>query len=157
MVRAKRNRPGLVEDGLKGLTYQVVGLAMAVHNDLGPGHREETYHNAMTQRFADAGLPAEREPQLPIFDENGNVVNFYEPDHRVDQRLLVEYKAPFYPLTNDEMAQGIDYSAASDDCRVILLFNFGRPRLEWKRLFPPEQILAHRRKRWLRSSQPVDE
>ena len=109
MVRAKRNRPGLVEDGLKGLTYQVVGLAMAVHNDLGPGHREETYHNAMTQRFADAGLPAEREPRLPIFDENGNVVNYYEPDHRVAQRLLVEYKAHFYPLTNDEMAQCIDY------------------------------------------------
>lgn len=46
MAAAKRNRPGLVDDGLDGLTYQVIGLAMAVHNDLGPGHREETYHNA---------------------------------------------------------------------------------------------------------------
>jgi len=89
MAGAKRSKPGLVEDGLQGLTYQVIGLAMAVHNDLGPGHREATYHNAMTQRLADAGLPAEREPHLPIFDENGNMVNFYEPDHRVDQTLLV--------------------------------------------------------------------
>jgi len=151
MAGTKRDQPGLVDDGLQGLTYQVVGLAMAVHNDLGPGHREETYHNAMTQRFADAGLPAEREPQLPILDENGNQVNFYQPDHRVSQRLLVEYKAHFYPLTNDEVAQCIDYFAASD-CEVILLFNFGRPRLEWKRLFPPEHILAHRRKRWERRS-----
>jgi GxxExxY protein len=69
MTAAKTNRPGLVDDSLQGLTYQVIGLAMAVHNDLGPGHREETYHNAITQRFVDAGLPAEREPQLPIFDE----------------------------------------------------------------------------------------
>ena len=152
MTRAKPEGPGLVDDGLRGLTYQVVGLAMAVHNDLGPGHREETYHNAMTQRFADAGVPAERQPRLPILDENGNMVNFYEPDHRVEQGLLVEYKAHSHPLTNDEIAQCIDYFAASD-CGVILLFNFGRPRLEWKRLFPPEHVLAHRRKRWTREQQ----
>ena len=63
MATARRDKPGLVDDGLQGLTYQVIGLAMAVHNDLGPGHREATYHNAMAQRFADVGLPAEREPQ----------------------------------------------------------------------------------------------
>jgi GxxExxY protein len=86
---------------------------------------------------------------LPILDENGNQVNFYEPDHRVEQMLLVEYKAHHYPLTKDELAQCIDYFAASD-CKVVLLFNFGRPRLEWQRLLPPKQILAHRRKRWAR-------
>ena len=153
MAETKSDRPGLVDDPLGGLTYQVIGLAMAVHNDLGPGHREATYHNAMTQRFVDAGLAAEREPHLPIFDENGNQVNFYVPDHRVEQTLLVEYKAHHYPLTNDEVAQCIDYFAASD-CNVLLLFNFGRPRLEWKRLFPPKQILEHRRKRWVRRHQP---
>jgi GxxExxY protein len=149
MAVTKKSRPGLVDDNLGGLTYQVIGLAMAVHNDLGPGHREETYHNAMTQRFAEADLAAEREPHLPILDENGNQVNFYEPDHRVEQKLLVEYKAHHYPLTGDEMAQCIDYFAASD-CKAVLLFNFGRPRLEWQRLFPPKEILAHRRKRWAR-------
>ena len=100
-------KPGLVDDGLEGLTYTVIGLAMAVHSDLGPGHGEQTYHNAMTQRFVDAGLPAETEPELPIFDEHGNKVNFYR---------------------------------------------FGKPRLEWKRLFPPQHILEHRRKRWTRDS-----
>jgi len=148
-MTATEERPGLVDDRLSGLTYKVIGLAMAVHNDLGPGHRESTYHNAMTQRFVDASLVAEREPELPIFDENGNQVNFYVPDHRVEQVLLVEYKAHRHPLTNDEVAQCIDYFAASD-CSVCLLFNFGKPRLEWKRLFPPQQILKHRRKRWAR-------
>ena len=145
----ERTKPGLVDDALQGLTYQVIGLAMEVHNDLGPGHRESTYHNAMTQRFVDAGLAAEREPELPIFDEHGNQVNFYRPDHRVESKLLIEYKAHSHPLTNDEIAQCVDYFAASE-CAVLLLFNFGRPRLEWKRLFPPKQIADHRRKRWTR-------
>jgi GxxExxY protein len=144
----------LVKDSLGDLTYKVIGLAMDVHNDLGPAHRENTYHNAMSQRFVDAGLTAEHEPKLPIVDENGNVVNFYYPDRRVEQRLLTEYKAHEYPLTNDGIAQCIDYFAASD-CEVLLLFNFGRQRLEWKRLFPPKKVSEHRRKRWTR--QPPDE
>ena len=142
-------KSGLVDDQLNGLTYQVIGMAMAVHNDLGPGHREATYHNAMTQRFLDADLPAEQEPQLPIYDEHDHLINFYVPDHLVGQMLLVEYKAHTYPLTNDEIAQCIDYFAASE-CQVLLLFNFGRQRLEWKRVFSPKQILEQRRKRWSR-------
>ncbi len=147
---AEKNKLGLVDDELEGLTYKVIGLAMAVHTDLGPGHRESTYHNAMAVRFVDAGLAAEREPELPIFDEHGNQVNFYRPDHRVEGRLLIEYKAHRHPLTNDDVAQCVDYFAASE-CGVLLLFNFGRPRLEWKRLFPPKQISEHRRKRWTKA------
>ncbi len=146
-MASPKTAPGLVDDRLNGLTYKVIGLAMAVHNDLGPGHRESTYHNAMHQRLLDASLAVEREPELPIVDENGNQVNFYRPDHRVEQVLLVEYKAHSFPLTNDDAAQCIDYLAASD-CSVCLLFNFGRRRLEWKRLFPPKKILEHRRRRW---------
>lgn len=136
----------LVNDHLGGLTYTIIGIAMAVHNDLGPGHRETTYHRAMHQRLIDAGLAAEYEPDLPVIDERGNVVNFYRPDHLIEQVLLVEYKAHFYALTNDEIAQCFNYFAASD-CSVCLLFNFGRRRLEWKRLFPPKHILSHRHHR----------
>ena len=143
---AEQKDSGLVDDGLNGLTYKVIGLAMAVHGDLGPGHREQTYHNAMAQRYADTGLNAEFEPELPIVDENGNKVNFYKPDHRVEQKLIVEYKAHRHPITNDEIAQCLDYFAASD-CKVILIFNFGKRRLEWKRLFPPKQIVEHRQKK----------
>ncbi|MBU2611976.1 MAG: GxxExxY protein [Chloroflexi bacterium] len=146
---ADKEKPGLVDDGLEGLTHKVIGLAMAVHNDLGPGHRESTYHNAMHQRYADANLPAEHEPELPIHDENGNYVNYYRPDHRINGTLLVEYKAHFYPFSNDEIAQCIDYLAASGNS-VILLFNFGRRRLEWKRIFPPKKVSDHRRQHWQR-------
>jgi GxxExxY protein len=142
-----KEKPGVVDDGLGGLTYKVIGLAMAVHNDLGPGHRESTYHNAMHQRYLDAGYTAENEPELPIYDENGNFVNFYRPDHRVNGVLLTEYKAHFHPISSDDVAQCIDYLACSD-CKVVLIFNFARRRLELKRIFPPKKITTHHRQRW---------
>ncbi|MDW8215769.1 MAG: GxxExxY protein [Roseiflexaceae bacterium] len=138
--------PGLVDDGTSGLTYRIIGIAMEVHNDLGPGHRESAYHNAMTQRFIEANLAVEYEPELPVFDEHGNQVHFYAPDHRVEHCVLIEYKAHTHPLTSDEIAQCIDYLAASDH-KLVLLFNFGRSRLEWRRIFPPGRIALHRRKR----------
>jgi GxxExxY protein len=144
-----KTKPGLVDDGMEGLTFKVIGLAMAVHNDLGPGHRESTYHNAMQQRFIDMELTAKKEPDLPIMDERGNCVNYYRPDHRVEDRLLLEYKAHYFPITDDEVAQCIDYLAASDE-KVVLIFNFGRRRLEWKRIFPPQKISDHRRQHWHR-------
>jgi hypothetical protein len=52
-------------------------------------------------------------------------------------------------FNNDEVAQCIDYLAASDE-NVILLFNFGRRRLEWKRIFPPKKVSDHRRQNWQR-------
>jgi GxxExxY protein len=39
---------GLVENAPHGdVTYKIIGLAMAVYNDLGPGHREVVYHRAL--------------------------------------------------------------------------------------------------------------
>lgn len=135
-----------VDDQLGGLTYAMIGIAMAVHNELGPGHREAIYHRAMHQQLRTRGFESEYEPRLPVMDQHGNLVTVYRPDHRVEHVLLVEYKAHFYPLTNDEIAQCLKYFAASE-CNVCLLFNFGRHRLEWKRLFPPQKILQHRHRR----------
>ena len=36
-------------------TYQIIGLAMELHNELGPGHRESVYHNGMTIKLQSTG------------------------------------------------------------------------------------------------------
>ena len=123
---------------------------MAAHNEFGPGHREEFYHQAMIQRMDSPpfGLTFEHEVDLPVMDEEGRTIFVYTPDFRVEMRILVELKAQSHPLTTDDIAQVIDYFAACPDCEVALLINFGRPRLEWKRLFPPKHIAQHRRRQW---------
>lgn len=132
------------------ITHRIIGAAMAIHNDLGPGHREEVYHRAMIQRMPTPPyeLSFEDEPALPVEDEAGNILFVYKPDFRVEQRVFTELKAQTHPLTNDDIAQVIDYFAACPTCEVALLFNFGRPRLEWKRLFPPKHIHTQRRRKW---------
>ena len=129
------------------ITYRIVGAAMAVHNDLGPGHREEVYQRAMVVKMPlpPFELSFEDEPALPVYDEQGALLYSYKPDLVVEQAVITELKAQTHSLTNDDIAQVFDYFAASE-YKIALLINFGRPRLEWKRLFPPQNIQEHRRK-----------
>ena len=130
------------------ITYNVIGAAMAVHNELGPGHREEVYHNALALKMIQEpfSLAIESEYQLPVYNSDGNLLYVYRPDFSVENTVLVEIKAHHQPLNTDEVAQVLDYFAASD-FQVALLINFGRPRLDWQRLFPPEYIQARRKSR----------
>lgn len=57
-------------------------------------------------------------------------------NHLVEALVVVEDKALFHMLTAEECAQLVTYLAATD-YPVGLLFNFGRPRLEYKRIYPP--------------------
>ncbi len=140
----------LVDDGHGDVTYRIIGVCMAVHNDLGPGHREDAYQRALAQKLLEAGLSAEQEPPLALDDEAGNALIVYRPDFRIGRCVWLEIKAQTHQLTGDDEAQVIDYFAADVErsCDVALLVNFGRPRLEWKRLFAPKQVAAHLRKRW---------
>ena len=64
-------------------------------------------------------------------------------DHLIEERVVVEEKAVSHPLTNDEVAQVITYLCATGNS-VGLLLNFGRQRLEYKRIFPPKNVARYR-------------
>ena len=128
-----------------GLTYKIIGLAMEIHNELGPGHREAAYHNAMVGRFKQAGLVFEDEPQFPVILEEGIVVQGNVPDLVVEDTVIVELKARKHQMTRDDMAQIIGYFAVLPQCPVALFINFGRLRLEYRRLLPPATVQAYQR------------
>lgn len=130
------------------LTYKIIGLAMQVHNELGPGHRERVYHDAMAVKLKEAGLNFEDEPYIPVTLDDGTVVGGNSPDHLVERTVIVEYKARFHLMTKDDEARIIGYFAALPECPVALFINFGRPRLEYHRLLPPRQVQAFQREKW---------
>ena len=131
-----------------GLTYEIIGLAMALHNELGPGHRESVYHNGMAIKLQSAGRSFESEPYVPVTLADGTVVKGQCPDLVVARLVIVELKAHVYTMTPDEQAQVIGYFAALPECPVALYLNFGRRRLEIHRLFPPTTVQAYRREQW---------
>lgn len=125
---------------------------MAVHNDLGPGDREEVYQRAIVRRLPEAGLAVEEQVPVPVALDGGALLTYYL-DLRVEQDVIVELKAVSHPATSDDIAQVIDYLAATG-YPVALLLNYGRDRLEYRRILPPRKIAGHRRRRWSKPGFP---
>ena len=123
---------------LEDLTYRVIGAAMKVHNALGPGLKEAAYQKASSLEMEAAGLSFEAERPVEIFVDRTSIGLLYL-DHLVEGALIVEEKAFSHLLTNEEMAQVITYLCATG-LEVGLLLNFGRRRLEYKRIFPPKNV-----------------
>jgi GxxExxY protein len=122
------------------ITYRIIGCAMDVHNALGPGLKEATYHRALSLGLQKAGLSFEEEAPVEI-DVDGAAVGLLYIDHLVEGQVIVEEKALSHMLTPEEIAQVITYLAATG-LPVGLLINFGRRRLEYKRILPPRKLDA---------------
>jgi GxxExxY protein len=120
------------------LTYKIIGLAMAVHNEIGYGFKEEVYEKAMEVKLNHAGIEPNRQYEVHVDFEGEHVATFYL-DLFANQQVVVEIKALSHQLTNDELAQVINYLKATG-APVGLLFNFGRRRLEYRRVFPAKDM-----------------
>ena len=130
---------GLVADApYHKLCYDIIGAAMFVHNKQGPGHREKLYQRSLTAKLRNIGLKVEEEVRVEI-DFESRPVGLLYLDHLVEDAVIVEDKAFSHMLTNEDIAQVITYLAATG-LPVGLLFNFGRRRLEYKRIFPPRKL-----------------
>lgn len=136
--------PNLVTDATSNdLTYRIIGAAMAVHNFIGPGYKEEVYERALVMELRDRGLLVEC--QFPVDVHYGGVrVGQFYLDLFVERTVVVELKAFSHQLAGDERAQVINYLTATQS-PVGLLFNFGRRRLEWQRIFPSKDTISVQR------------
>jgi len=120
------------------LTHEIIGAAMAVHNELGPGHKEAVYQKMLTDEMVARGLSVEPERAIEIVVDE-KVYGLLYLDHLVNEAVIVECKALSHLLTKEETAQVITYLAATG-LPVGLLFNFGRRRLEYKRILRPKKL-----------------
>ncbi len=125
------------------ITYKIIGCAMAVHRQLGPGLREDSYQKALGNYLSDSSLAFEVERLYEVYDdpEQQRLVGYYIPDFVVENKVIVEIKA-LKGMDNSHMAQIIGYLAVSM-CPIGLLINFGERSLRYRRLFPPRKVTEH--------------
>jgi GxxExxY protein len=116
---------------LDEITRKIIGCAYTVSNSLGSGFLEKVYEHALTHELRKAGLQVVQQFGTPVFYD-GVVVGDYIADLLVEQFVLVELKAA-KALDDIHMAQCLNYLKATG-FHVCLLLNFGKPKVEVKRI-----------------------
>jgi GxxExxY protein len=74
------------------LSGAVIGAAINVHRQLGPGFLESFYEEALCIELAESGLFFERQKAVPVFYRN-RLVGEHRVDLLVERKLLIELKA----------------------------------------------------------------
>ena len=118
---------------LKEETYQIIGICMEVHRELGHGFSEVVYKDAIEFEFREKNILYEREKEYQVFYKERVLQHSFYADFVVFNNIILELKAIEGGISDDNIAQTLNYLKVSDS-KVGLLINFGRRKLEYKRL-----------------------
>ena len=104
------------------LTERVIGMAIEVHRQLGPGLLESAYEECLCFELRQAGIAHENQVALPVHYKTVYLNCGYRMDLVVERRLVVEIKSAERLLPIHE-AQILTYLRLSG-MKVGLLMNF---------------------------------
>jgi GxxExxY protein len=112
---------------LEHLTERIIGAAIDVHRELGPGLLEGTYEACLSHVLSLAEIPHRRQLELPVVFRGVTIDCGYRIDLLVADRVVVELKSVERLLPVHE-AQLMTYLRLGGH-PVGLLFNFNAARL----------------------------
>jgi len=125
----KGGRADLAE--LNPITGKIIGCAYTVSNTLGAGFLEKVYENALAHELQKAGLRVYQQHPVQVWYD-GVLAGEYFADLLVEDRIVIELKA-IKALEEAHWAQCLNYLKATR-LQLCLLINFGKPRIEIKRV-----------------------
>ena len=115
-------------DRLNAITEKIIGAAIGVHKELGPGILESAYEACVTFELIDLGLAVERQKTLPITYRGRQLDRGYRIDLLVERSVLVEVKS-IERLERVHSAQVLSCLRLLK-LRIGLLINFNVPWLQ---------------------------
>jgi len=107
---------------LNALTETIIGAAISVDRELGPGLLEQSYEACLCFDLLSAGLAVERQMPLPIRYKKQQLDCGYRIDLLVENAVVVEVKA-IERFERVHFAQLLSYLKFAN-CQVGLLLNF---------------------------------
>ena len=81
-----------ISEELQAISYTVIGLAIEVHRQLGPGLLESAYQQCLFYEIKKAGLKVKKEIALPIIYKEIKLDQGYRIDLLVEDKLVIELK-----------------------------------------------------------------
>jgi GxxExxY protein len=110
------------------ITEAVIGAAIEVHREMGPGLLESAYRVCMAHEMALRGLSYKQEHSLPVCFKGVQLDAGYRLDFLVERSVVVELKA-VEALVPVHDAQVLTYLRLTG-CKVGLLIKFHVPVLK---------------------------
>jgi GxxExxY protein len=113
------------------ITEQIIGAAFEVYKHLGYGFLEKVYQRAMQVELQLRGLKADLESKIKVRYKDA-IVGDYQADLFVQDCVVVELKVAreYQPADEPQLL----HSLKATGTKVGLLINFGRTKVEFKRL-----------------------
>ena len=126
-TQRRRGRRGFAEE-LNGLSEAILGAAISVHRELGPGLLESVYEACLAHELTERHILFHRQIAMPVRYGGVRIDGGYRIDFLVAERVVVEVKA-VQTVLPIHRAQLLTYLRLSE-CPLGLLLNFNVPVLK---------------------------
>ena len=113
------------------LSYDIVGCAYNVYDELGPGHTEKVYQKAMSLALKEKGLSFTEQMQYPV-KFRSEIVGKGIVDLLVEEKIIIELKKDDL-FSKTHILQVLNYMKLTN-CKLAILPNFAHRGLQFKRI-----------------------
>ena len=113
-------------------SYQIIGICIEVHNNLGAGFSEIVYKDALELEFKNAKIEYSREKEYTVNYKGIILSHKFYADFVIFDKIILEVKGK-NKIADEDIAQCINYLKVSGN-NLALLVNFGEPKLNYKRI-----------------------
>lgn len=110
----------LTKKYINSISYKIIGCAIEVHKNLGPGLLESVYESCFIDELEDSGLNVKSQVNVPVHYKGKNLGGSLKLDLIVNDVIIVELKAvelmiPIY------RAQLLSYLKLADKPKGLLI------------------------------------
>jgi GxxExxY protein len=110
------------------ISYKVIGAALELHSNLGPGLLESAYEHSLVYELREKGLLVEQQTPMPLIYKDVRLDCGYRLDLLVEKKVIIEIKSVEF-LAAVHHAQVLTYMRLSG-CKLGLLLNFNCARMK---------------------------
>ncbi len=114
----------------KDLAYKMVGCFYEVYNTLGPAHKEQIYHKAISLEFNANDIQFTDKKRLKVKYKDTEI-GIYEPDFIIDDKIILEIKSVLNMPNVFE--KQLYYYLKGTSYKLGYLVNFGSDKLDIRR------------------------